>query len=213
MTFTTATDVPQADISKNRVTQILVLICGAVWIWAAINPKFPADWLLENVLVAVGVGLFIWVYRTRPLSDLSTLFMAIFFCMHVAASHYTYSETPWGNWLKEVLETDRNHYDRIVHFSFGLLMAYPVREFLVRYLKLHGFASYFFAFTILVANSEVYEIIEWLTSTVVSPDAGNAFLGSQGDPFDAQKDTTLALIGTVITLIITAITERKSRYT
>ncbi|MBL8630012.1 MAG: DUF2238 domain-containing protein [Rhodospirillaceae bacterium] len=208
MSLTTATDALKTTLRTDRVMQALIVVCGAVWVWSAINPKFPADWVLENVLVAVGVGLFVWVYRTRPLSDFSNILIAIFFCMHVAAAHYTYSETPWGNWLKELLATDRNHYDRIVHFSFGLLMAYPVREFLVRYAKMGGFAASFFTFTILVANSEVYEIIEWLTAAVVDPDAGAAFLGTQGDPFDAQKDTALALMGTVTTLLLTAALER-----
>jgi putative membrane protein len=216
MSLTTATNTDskverKADITTNRVTQILTVICAGVWIWSGIDPKFPADWFLENILVAVGVILFIWIYRTRPLSDVSHILLAIFFCMHVAASHYTYSETPWGNWAKEAFDMQRNHYDRVVHFSFGLLLAYPVREFLVRYLKMKNVASFFFAFTILVACSEIYEIIEWMVATIVDPDAGNAFLGTQGDEFDAQKDTSLALLGTVITLSITHLIERSKQ--
>ncbi|MBL8644527.1 MAG: DUF2238 domain-containing protein [Rhodospirillaceae bacterium] len=209
MAFTTAASPSVQGFSANRALQITLAVCAVVWVWAAIDPVYRFDWFLENILVAVGVGLFAWLHRTRPLSDLSHLLLAVFFCMHVAASHYTYSETPWGDWLKDALDTDRNHYDRIVHFSFGLLLAYPVREYLVRHVRFSGFSSFFFAFVVLVACSEVYEIIEWLVAAIVDPEAGTAFLGTQGDPFDAQKDTALALLGTVLTLCATALFERR----
>lgn len=210
--YTTAMSVPKRDFSSNRVQQGLIALCAIVWVWAAIDPVYRDDWFLENILVVVGVIGFVVLHRARPFSDLSCTLMAIFFCMHVAGSHYTYSEVPWGMWMKETFGHERNHYDRIVHFCFGLLLAYPVRELYIRALKLRGFQAFFFTFVTLVACSEIYELIEWLTAAVVAPEAGAAFLGTQGDPFDAQKDTALALLGTVTALIVTWIKERDSRY-
>jgi len=212
MALTTATSVTKHDFATNRVTQFLVLMCAVVWVWAAYDPVYRFDWFLENILVFVGVGLIVWLYKKCPLSDVSYALMAVFFCLHVAGSHYTYSEVPWGQWAKEAFDMERNHYDRLVHFSFGLLLAYPIREFLIRGVKLRGFAAYFFAFTIVVAMSDIFEIIEFLVASIVNPEAGTAYLGTQGDPFDAQKDTALALIGSVVALILTWAKERGARY-
>ena len=207
--ITTATSNTQKDFSTNKVLQGLTLICGLVWVWAAIEPVYRMDWLLENVLLFVGVALLIGIYERQPLSQLSYIFIAIFFVLHTLGAHYTYSEVPWGIWLQEITGAARNHYDRIVHFTFGLLLAYPVRELLMRHAGLRGLASYGFAFATLVATSEIYELIEWVVAILVSPEAAMAFLGTQGDAFDAQKDTSLALLGTVITLSLTRVFERK----
>lgn len=191
------------NISGLPLAKISMLVCAVVWVWAAIDPVYRFDWALENILVAVCVAIFVLMHRGRPFSDLSCIFFALFFCLHVAGSHYTYSEVPWGLWLKEALHLDRNHYDRIVHFSFGLLIAYPMREILSGRLNIHGKSAYFITFVTMIAISEMYEMMEWIVATIVDPGAGTAFLGTQGDPFDAQKDTGLALCGTVIALSLT----------
>ncbi len=206
--ITTATSRVTNDFASNRLVQGLVVFCSAVWIWAAIAPKYRFDWLLENVLLAGGVALLIWLYRTHPFSQLSYTLIAIFFSLHTVGAHYTYSEVPWGVWLQSITGAERNHYDRIVHFSFGLLIAYPVRELLMRSAGLRRGVSIFFGFAVMVASSEIYELIEWIVATMVNPEAALAFLGTQGDAFDAQKDTGLALLGTVIALGLTKTLER-----
>ncbi|MDX2144673.1 MAG: DUF2238 domain-containing protein [Rhodospirillaceae bacterium] len=206
--LTTATSRVERDFSRNRVLQVLAAICGAVWVWAAIDPVYRTDWLLENILLVVAVGVLMLIYFKTPLSQLAHVFIAIFFILHTLGAHYTYSEVPWGDWLKQVFSAERNHYDRVVHFTFGLLIAYPVRELLMRSVAVRGFASYFFAFTVMATSSEVYEIMEWLTAEIVSPEAAYAFLGTQGDPFDAQKDTSLAFLGTIVALGLTRLLER-----
>jgi putative membrane protein len=208
MALTTATSPVVRDFATNRVIQAVVTVCAAVWLWAAIDPVYRMDWFLENLMVFAAVATLIVVYRTHPLSQISWVFIGIFFTLHVLGSHYTYSEVPWGLWLQRVLETERNHYDRVVHFTFGLLLTYPVRELLMRSAGLRGFKSYFFAFAVMVASSEIYELIEWITAEIVSPEAAYAFLGTQGDPFDAQKDTFLAFTGTVLALGLTRLLER-----
>jgi putative membrane protein len=186
--------------SRNPLLLAAAAACIAIWIWAAIAPFDRTDWLLENMLLVAAVALLIRVDLERPLSDASHGLIAVFFVLHTTGAHYTYSETPLGHWIKEAFDLDRNHYDRIVHFAFGLLLAMPIRELLMRRSGIAGGASLFFTGTVIATSSEVYELIEWAVAQIADPAAAMAYLGTQGDPFDAQKDTGLALIGAVIAL-------------
>jgi putative membrane protein len=96
-------------------------------------------------------------------------------------------------------------YDRLVHFSFGLLLAYPVRELFLRVTKVKGIWGYYLPLDLTLSFSALYEIIEWITALRVDPAAGLAFLGSQGDVWDAQKDMALAGTGALVTMIIVAL--------
>lgn len=180
----------------------LACVFLAVWIWAAINPVYPHDWLLENYLVFIFVPLIFIIGRYLKLSNVSYTLITLFMVLHVIGSHYTYAEVPFGYTLQDWLGTDRNMYDRLVHFSFGFLLAYPAREVFMRLSQAKGFWSYYFPLDLMAAASGVYEIIEWLTVRAVDPDAGLAFLGSQGDIWDAQKDMLLAIIGAVLAMCI-----------
>ena len=122
--------------------------------------------------------------------------------LHVIGSHYTYAEVPGGWTLGEWLGTERNMYDRLVHLLFGVLFVYPVREMSVRIAKTKGFWGYFVPFMIISSFAGFYEIVEWTAASVVDPEAGAAFLGSQGDIWDAQKDMLLAIVGSMGTLLI-----------
>jgi len=208
MALTTAATPVSRDFTSNRLLQGLALICLVVWTWSAIDPLDRSDWLLENWLLFAGTALVIVLYHVRPISDTAHIFAAAFFVMHCVGAHYTYSEVPLGFWFQDMLGLSRNHYDRAVHFSFGFLLTYPVREVLVRVWNLRGSAAYFFPFAVMVASSEIYELIEWAAAEIVSPETGIAFLGTQGDVFDAQKDTALAMLGTMVTLALIAATER-----
>jgi putative membrane protein len=125
--------------------------------------------------------------------------------LHVVGSHYTYSEVPFGITLQHWFGSERNMYDRLVHFSFGLLLVYPLREIFMRVAKARGVWAYGFPLMLVLAFSATYEIIEWLVAARVDPAAGLAFLGAQGDVWDAQKDMVLAVIGAAITLLIVAL--------
>ncbi len=125
--------------------------------------------------------------------------------MHVIGSHYTYAEVPFGWVLGDWMGTERNMYDRLVHFSYGFLLAYPFREIFMRVAKTKGVWSYYFPIDITAAASAIYEIIEWLSALKVSPEEGLAFLGSQGDIWDAQKDMLVATLGAIIAMLIVAI--------
>jgi putative membrane protein len=189
-------------MSKKIIYTILTLLFVIAWVWAAIEPTHYDDWLLENILVFILIGLIFFTGRYFEFSILSYTFITIFMILHVVGSHYTYAEVPWGVTLGEWLGTERNMYDRLVHLLFGVLFVYPVREMSVRIAKTKGFWGYFVPFMIISSFAGFYEIVEWAAAAMVDPEAGAAFLGSQGDIWDAQKDMLLAIVGSLGTLLI-----------
>lgn len=189
-------------IQRYGFRLILLAIFVAIWCWAAWNPLHPDDWLLENYLVFFWVPVLLATAKFFRLSDISYGLITLFMCLHVVGSHYTYAEVPFGATLGEWMSAGRNMYDRLVHFAFGLLLAYPVREVLVRIARLRGFWGYFFPIDITFSLSSIYEIVEWRAAALVAPDLGLAFLGSQGDVWDSQKDMLSAGIGAIIAMVI-----------
>ncbi len=181
---------------------LLIVVFLAVWTWAAIGPKYPADWLLENYLIFFFVPVILATGRYFRLSAVSYTLITLFMCLHVIGSHYTYAEVPFGYTLQRWLGAERNMYDRIVHFGFGFLLAYPIREVFIRVAKVKGFWGYYLPLDVTLSFSALYEIIEWATAVMVSPDAGSAFLGTQGDEWDAQKDMLAAAMGATLAMLI-----------
>ena len=188
----------------SRYQKFLFLAFLIVWAWAAINPKFPHDWLLENYLVFIFVPLIILLGRWFRLSDVSYTLITIFMILHVIGSHYTYAEVPFGYTLQEWIGSSRNMYDRLVHFSFGFLMAYPIREVFMRLAKVKGLWAFYLPLDVTMSFSAFFEIIEWLIASNVNASAGAAYLGAQGDIWDAQKDMLAAGIGATITMLVVA---------
>lgn len=174
-----------------------------VWTALAIAPRSRADWLLENLPTFVGVPIAVASYRRFRFSDRAYVQATLFVVLHTIGSHYTYSEVPLGDWMREVFALGRNHYDRVVHFAFGLLMLRPVRELGFRSRAAPGrFAVLYFSAAGVACWSLVYEVVEWLVASAVDPAAGTAFLGTQGDVWDAEKDVALALCGAVVAALV-----------
>ncbi|MCP5055342.1 MAG: DUF2238 domain-containing protein [bacterium] len=162
--------------------------------WA---PHSRADWLLENV-ISIPFGLFLVLGRKHHrLSYTSVLLLLVFLAFHEVGSHYNYSRVPYASWWS-ALESERNHYDRLVHFSFGLLIAPAVWELLSRVLQRRIWLRASLVISVVVSCSTFYELIEWGAARTVDPELGIAFVGAQGDIWDAQKDTALALLGSWI---------------
>ncbi len=189
----------------SRYKIFLVLAFVAVWTWAAIHPVYPHDWLLENYLVFIFLPVILISGRYFKLSDSSYTLITLFMILHVIGSHYTYAEVPFGDTLKNWLGADRNMYDRLVHFSFGFLLAYPMREVFLRISQVKGFWGFYLPLDLTLSFSALYEIIEWWVARKVDPAAGIAFLGAQGDIWDAQKDMALAGLGALIAMTATAL--------
>ena len=189
---------------NNRLLQGLALWYVAVWVVTAVRPLDRSDWVLENLLVAAMVVVLVGTYRRFPLSDLSYVMITLFMTLHAVGAHYTYSEVPFGYWMRDHLGFTRNPFDRVVHFSFGLLMAYPIREVFMRVANARGFWAYYLPLDVTLAFSALYEIMEMVIATLVAPGTGDAWLGTQGDIWDAQKGMGLAALGALICMIITA---------
>lgn len=192
----------------NRWLQVLVGYMCLFWIATAIAPYNRFDWLLENLLVFVYGVILIVTYRYFKFTNTTYTLFAIFLTLHLAGAHYTYSETPLGYWLMDIFGFQRNHYDRIVHFSYGLLLAYPIWELIMRLARTTPRWAYFLTVNTILAFSGFFEIIEAWIAMLVSPELGDAYLGTQGDTWDAQRDMSLAFVGGVIAMIITHVMTR-----
>jgi putative membrane protein len=185
---------------KNHLLQGLLFWLLALWILTAIAPYHRQDWLIENLLVFIFAGLLIATYHQFTFTNLSYILFGAFLSLHLIGAHYTYSEVPFGFWMQETFNFSRNHFDRIVHFSYGLLNAYPFRDIFIRAAGVNLKWSYFMSIIGVLSFSSFYELLEVLVASVVSPDLGDAYLGTQGDIWDAQKDTFFALAGAMIAM-------------
>jgi len=160
------------------------------------------NWFLENVLTFLALIFLIFSFKKYQFSDLSYLLICFFLCLHLYGSQYTYAENPFGYWLQDIFNTSRNHYDRIVHFSFGFLLAYPMREFFLRWMKFPKMLAWWLPIEIVLSLSGLYELVEWAVADILFPEQGAAYLGTQGDIWDAQKDMFLAFSGSILATTI-----------
>jgi len=197
---------------RLRLLAVYAALFAVLATWAAIEPFDRRDWALENLLTVVAVLLLVGTYRVLPLSRISYTLIFLFLCLHEVGSHYTYAEVPYDAWTRDWFGTgfnswvgwERNHYDRFVHLGYGLLLAYPVREVVLRVGDIRGFWGYFLPLDLTMSTSMLYELIEWVVALIVGGELGAAYLGSQGDPWDAQKDMALASLGALIAMTLTA---------
>ena len=180
--------------------KIIYALYIVVWTIMAIDPKYPQDWLLENVLVFIFLPFIIWMDRKHQFTLLSMIFLLIFASLHSLGSHYTYAEMEHFNVISQLFGFERNHFDRVVHFLFGLLLFRVLFEMLIESVKTPN-ATLFFTVTLVLSISTLYELLEWLAVLVFQPELGMAFLGIQGDIWDAHKDSALAFLGAMINLI------------
>ncbi|HTL49262.1 MAG TPA: DUF2238 domain-containing protein [Steroidobacteraceae bacterium] len=183
----------------------------AIWLALAIHPVFRKDWLLENVIVFVAVPLFVLTARRLRFSDLTYTCLFVFFALHAVGAHYTYSLVPYADWWQAlgggVLE-GRNHYDRLVHLIYGLLVTPAAVELFAHYGRYARPWAFLMPWMFMAGHSVVYELIEFAAALAFGGDLGQAYLGTQGDVWDSQKDMALALAGTTVALILLAASGR-----
>jgi putative membrane protein len=191
-------------LADNRSLIAMIGWYVAVWIVTAFNPIDRHAWALENLLVLFFIAVLAFTYRRFAFSNLSYLFLTIFLTLHAIGAHYTYQHTPIGFWLRDAFSLSRNHYDRLIHCAFGLLLVFPVREVLMRFAKVRGGWSFSLPVCVIVAFSGLFEISEAIVAGIVSPGRGIEWLGAQGDEWDAQWDMTVTLAGASATMAIAA---------
>lgn len=178
-----------------------------IFVGLAIHPATRTDWLLENVITVVALAWLIWSYRRLPLSNLACGLLFAFGVLHEIGAHYQYSDVPYEQWfstisggrsLDAMLGFERNQYDRLVHFMYGLLITPVAAEVIAARVRLRGFWLFLLPVTFMMSHAMIYELIEWFAASVFADDVGQAYLGTQGDVWDAQKDMFMATIGSLI---------------
>ena len=168
-----------AKAKPNRFLAGVIAVYGLVFVATAIAPRDFSIWLIENLLVFAFLGILVFTHRRFAFSNLSYLLIAIFLSLHAIGTNTGYAHSGIGNWLKEAFALKRNYYDRLIHFSFGLLLAYPVRELLARLAGVSKRASDWYAVSLIMAASSIFEVLEWNVAEIVSPGTGPDWLGAQ----------------------------------
>jgi len=193
---------PPAPRSERTYFAALSTGFGGVFLWSLNAPHDWPTWFLEAGPVLIAIPLLAASYRRFPLSRLAYGMIWLHAVILLVGAHYTYAEVPLFNWLRDGFDLSRNHYDRLGHLAQGFFPAIVAREILLRRSPLLPGKWLFFVVTCFcLAFSAVYEMIEWWVA-LLAGDGAVAFLGTQGDPWDAQWDMFLALLGAVISQLL-----------
>jgi putative membrane protein len=174
---------------------VLLVVGAALLVWSGVAPADRTTWILEVFPIFIAVPLLMATFRRFPLTPLVYRLIFVHSLILMLGGHYTYAKVPLGFWMQEIFGFSRNHYDRIGHFAQGFVPAIIAREVLIRRSPLKGGRWLFFiVLCVCLAISACYEFIEWW-SALIGGNAADAFLGTQGDPFDTQADMFMALVG------------------
>ncbi len=191
---------------------IWLAIFLGVLAWSAINPHDYPTWWLEVMPALIALVVILWTRNSFPLTPLLYWLVLVHAVILMVGGHYTYALVPYDDWfrsmtgtgLNELLGFERNHFDRFTHFAYGLLLAYPIREMFIRIAEVKGFWSYFLPLDLTMSTSMLYELVEWGAAEFFGGELGQAYLGTQGDVWDAHKDMALASLGALIAMSLTA---------
>jgi putative membrane protein len=194
----------------------LLAIYALIWSGLAVAPLDRHDWLAENILPLLLLPLLAYLYRRHNVSNFSYTLIFLFLALHAVGAHYTYAKVPYDEWwralsgrgLNELLGLQRNAFDRLVHFLYGLLLFPICWELFALHIDKRGL-RYLLIAAFLMSHAGIYEIIEWLAAAAFGGDLGVAYLGTQGDEWDAQKDMALACLGTLLAALGTYLYERR----
>jgi putative membrane protein len=211
MFFSTAGTPERRSFKENFLLKAYLLIFFICWTVTFINTSNRTNWFTENTLTFIFIISLILTYRKFRFSDLSYTLFFVYILLHIYGAEYTYAENPFGYWLKDALHLGRNHYDRIVHFSFGFMLAYPMRDYFKNHFEWPNWVCWVLPVEITMSFSAAYELIEWLVADFFFPSEGVAYLGTQGDMWDAQKDMGLAFSGAFLAMLIFSTIKRVTR--
>jgi len=178
-----------------------IAIFAGVLVWSGINPKDFVTWCLEVAPAVIG-GVILWLTRERfPLTSLTYALVLIHCVILMVGGHYTYAEVPAGEWVREIFDGSRNNYDKLGHFAQGFIPAIIARELVIR-LRVFNSVRWrdFFIVCFCLGFSAFYELIEWWVA-LLSDEAAESFLGTQGYVWDTQSDMGWALLGAVLALV------------
>lgn len=186
----------------ERLPLVLLVLVGCVFAWSGLSPRDRFTWWLEVAPVIIAVPVLWTTWRRFPLTPLAYTLIALHACILLVGGRYTYAEVPLFNTLRDALHLTRNHYDRVGHFAQGFVPAILAREVLLRTSPLRRGGWLFVLVTaVALSISAAYELIEW-AAAVSTGEKADAFLGTQGDPWDTQTDMALALIGALVAQLL-----------
>jgi putative membrane protein len=168
----------------------------------AIAPADRQFWAIASVLPVMLVFWLVMTHRVLPLSNTSYILVTLYLTLHTIGVHYTYAKVPAGMWIGQILDLERNHFDRLVHFAFGVLLTYPLEEVFRLVARVRGWVLYYLPVITVLGLSGLWEIIESWVARLVRPDLGLAVLGAQGDLWDAQKDMAAAFYGSILSVAL-----------
>jgi len=206
---------PRQDNAWTVPALLLAAFC-ILFVALGIAPLYRQDWLLENLLVFAAVPLLVVTRHRLRFSNLSYACLFVFFSLHEVGAHYTYSLVPYDQWfhaltgrsLDAMLGFERNQYDRLLHFLYGLLVTPAAAELFARYARYPRVWAALFPVLFISSHSVIYELIEWIAAVVFGGELGQAYLGTQGDIWDAQKDMALALVGSALSVLLLGLAGR-----
>jgi putative membrane protein len=186
---------------KSRFPHILLAAYIILFIALAINPYSREVWFAENLPIVLIVLALVLTYRRFRFSNTAYALMSVLIFMHTIGGHYTFARVPFG-FITDLFGFERNHYDRIAHFSVGFY-AYALAELSLakKWIKSKWVLLTFPVFFILSVAAG-YEIIEWQFAVMEDSSAGTDFLGSQGDVWDAQKDMLADGLGALSAILL-----------
>ncbi len=189
-----------------RLPLMLLVVATLISVATAVDPPAGrASWFLEVVPGLAGIAVLVATYTRLPLSHWVYVGVLLHLCILIYGGVYTYAHTPLGNWLRDALDLSRNPYDRVGHLALGVFPCFTIREVLLRKTPLvRGGWLFFLVNAVVLAIGAFWELLEWWVALLVSPETGTAFLGSQGDVWDAQWDMLLALVGSLVALTLGA---------
>ncbi|CAG7652344.1 DUF2238 domain-containing protein [Paenibacillus allorhizosphaerae] len=196
--------------SRNYLLQFLIAAYAVYWIALAFHPTNRGQWLMENLIPIATIAFLGWTYRKFQLSNLSYVLLFIFLCLHTYAAHFTYQNTPVDMWLKSAIHTKRSYFDRVVHFAFGLLLAYPLREAMIRIAGIRGKWTYIISAAVILTFSAIFEIIEAIVA-ILAGSFGAQYIGLQGDMFDSEKDMVMGFAGAIIAMGFLAFLHKRQK--
>ncbi|WED24394.1 DUF2238 domain-containing protein [Vibrio sp. JC009] len=191
----------------SKALKLLLLVYSFVFIFAAVSPLSRAVWVAEIIPVAAAVVAIILISRVHRFSTTAYVLMFVWIFMHTIGSKYTFAEVPF-DWFNQLIGSERNNFDRVAHFSIGFY-AYPIAEYLYRNNYCNKLISALFGLFALMSVAAGYEIIEWWYAELAGGDEGIAFLGSQGDIWDAQKDMLCDTLGALSSLVLFGMSRNK----
>jgi putative membrane protein len=185
-----------------QMKALWILTFGSVFIWSGVAPKDYYTWALEVAPAVIGLVLLALTYKRFPLTPMVYLLILLHSIVLMIGGHYTYAEVPLFDMIRDSFGMQRNNYDKLGHFMQGFVPAMIARELIIRKnIIIQGAWVNFFVVSVCLAISALYELIEWMVA-LLSGQAAEAFLGTQGYVWDTQSDMGLALIGAICALIL-----------